>query len=155
MDALLLGVAFFFGLIAQQLRLPPLVGFLISGFVLQAFGQEGGETISTVADLGVTLMLFTIGVKLRLRTLVRPEIWAGTSLHTLFVVQTLGGLCFGVVSVIGEAAGLSLTQALLVGFALSFSSTVFTVKALEESGDRGARFFWPTQLIQTFGNVFE
>lgn len=69
MDALLLGVTFFFGLIAQQLRLPPLVGFLISGFVLQSFGQEGGEAIGKIAELGVTLMLFTIGVKLRLRTL--------------------------------------------------------------------------------------
>ncbi len=138
MDALLLGVAFFFGLIAQQLRLPPLVGFLISGFVLQAFGQEGGEAIGKIAELGVTLMLFTIGVKLRLRTLARPEIWAGTSLHTLFVVIALGGICFGVASVIGETAGLTLQQSVLLGFALSFSSTVFTVKSLEESGDMGA-----------------
>ncbi len=43
MDALLIAVAFFFGLLAQQFRLPPLVGFLISGFVLQAFGQEAGR----------------------------------------------------------------------------------------------------------------
>ena len=83
MDAVLLAVAFFFGLLAQQLRLPPLVGFLVSGFVLQAFGQTGGSALKVIADLGVTLMLFSIGVKLRVRTLARPEIWAGTSLHTL------------------------------------------------------------------------
>ena len=75
MDALLLALAFCFGLIAQQLRLPPLVGFLISGFVLQAMGKNGGPVLDVIANLGVTLILFTIGVKLRLRTLARPEIW--------------------------------------------------------------------------------
>ncbi len=138
MDAILLAVAFFFGLIAQQFKLPPLVGFLVSGFVLQALGQTPGPALPVIADLGVTLMLFSIGVKLRVRTLTRPEIWAGTSLHTVFVVGVfsvalvLGGL------VAGQAAGLPFQTALLLSFALSFSSTVFAVKALEESGDMGA-----------------
>lgn len=39
MDALLLAIVFVFSLIAQQLKLPPLVGFMISGFVLQAMGN--------------------------------------------------------------------------------------------------------------------
>lgn len=86
MDALLLAIAFGFGLLAQQLRLPPLVGFLVSGFVLQAMGKTGGPMLETMANVGVTLMLFSIGVKLRLRTLARPEIWAGTSIHVLFVL---------------------------------------------------------------------
>jgi hypothetical protein len=83
MDAFLGAISFFFGLLAQKFRLPPLVGFLISGFVLQALGKTGGPALFSVANLGVTLMLFGIGVKLRLRTLARPEIWGGTSLHTL------------------------------------------------------------------------
>jgi Sodium/hydrogen exchanger family len=77
MDALLIAVAFFFGLLAKQFGLPPLVGFLISGFVLHALEQHGGETLDTISNLGITLMLFTIGLKLRLRGLLRPEIWAG------------------------------------------------------------------------------
>ena len=138
MDALLIAVAFFFGLLAQQFRLPPLVGFLISGFVLQAFGQKGGETLVLMADLGVTLMLFTIGVKLRIRTLGRPEIWAGTSLHTLSIVAIFALALLGVGTLAGSAAGLSWQTALLLAFALSFSSTVFAVKSLDESGDMGA-----------------
>lgn len=138
MDAILIAVAFFFGLIAQQFRLPPLVGFLISGFVLQAFGQRGGETLDGIADLGVTLMLFTIGVKLRVRTLARPEIWAGTSLHTLFVVGAFTAALLGAGTMVGTAAGFSWQTALLLAFALSFSSTVFAVKSLGESGDMGA-----------------
>jgi len=95
MDALLIAVAFFFGLIAQQFGLPPMVGFLISGFVLHAFGQRGGETLETISDLGVTLMLFTIGLKLRLRGLLRPEIWAGTSLHIAGTSAAFGLIFLG------------------------------------------------------------
>ncbi|MEM1222111.1 MAG: cation:proton antiporter family protein [Verrucomicrobiota bacterium] len=138
MDALLLAIAFFFGLLAQQLRLPPLVGFLISGFVLQAFGKTGGAALEAIANLGVTLMLFSIGVKLRVRTLARPEIWGGTSLHTLTVLLIFIPALIGVSALLGTSAGLDLKTALLVAFALSFSSTVFAVKSLNESGDMGA-----------------
>lgn len=138
MDALLLAIAFFFGLLAQQFRLPPLVGFLISGFVLQAFGKTGGAALDSIANLGVTLMLFSIGVKLRLRTLARPEIWAGTSLHTISILLVFTPALVGVSALLGHTAGLDWTTALLVAFALSFSSTVFAVKSLSESGDMGA-----------------
>ncbi|WP_221031661.1 cation:proton antiporter family protein [Actomonas aquatica] len=138
MDALLLAVAFFFGLLAQQFRLPPLVGFLISGFVLQALGKTGGAALDAIANLGVTLMLFSIGVKLRLRTLARPEIWAGTSLHTLIVLLLFTPALVGVGALLGHAAGMDWNTALLVAFALSFSSTVFAVKSLNDSGDMGA-----------------
>lgn len=138
MDAILLAVAFAFGLLAQQLRLPPLVGFLVSGFVLQAFGQKPGEALPVIADLGVTLMLFSIGVKLRLRNLARPEIWAGTTLHTTTVLLVFTPILFGVGALVGEAAGMGWQKALLLAFAFSFSSTVFAVKSLNESGDMGA-----------------
>jgi predicted Kef-type K+ transport protein len=78
MDALFLAIAVFFGLLAQQVGLPPLVGFPLSGFVLHALGLGGSETLENLSNLNVTLMLFAIGLKLRLRGLLRPEIWAGT-----------------------------------------------------------------------------
>ena len=138
MDALLLAIAFFFGLLAQQFRLPPLVGFLVSGFVLQAFGKTGGPILEDIANLGVTLMLFSIGVKLRLRTLARPEIWVGTSLHTSSVLLVFAPMVLGVTVLFSSAAGMDWSTALLLAFALSFSSTVFAVKSLDESGDMGA-----------------
>jgi len=140
MDAVLIAVAFFFGLLAQKLRLPPMVGFLLAGFILKALGKEGGETLSTMADLGVMLMLFSIGIKLRVRTLARPEIWAGTTVHTLLIVGIFSTILVGTVGVLTMAARLDWATALLIAFALSFSSTVFAVKSLEESGDMGAMF---------------
>lgn len=138
MDAFLIAIAFLFGLVAQQLRLPPLVGFLVAGFVLQAFGKEGGETLRTVADLGVTLLLFSIGLKLRIRNLMRPEIWAGTTLHAGFVVLLFGPILYGAALLFGPESGIGWETAFLLAFALSFSSTVFAVKALSENGDLGA-----------------
>jgi len=81
MDVLLIAIAFLFGLVASQFRLPPLVGFLVAGFILQTLGKQGGDTLRSVSDLGVTLLLFSIGLKLRVRSLMRPEIWGTTSLH--------------------------------------------------------------------------
>ncbi|WP_411827211.1 cation:proton antiporter [Luteolibacter sp. AS25] len=138
MDAILLAVAFAFGLLAQQLRLPPLVGFLVSGFVLQAFGQKAGAALPIIADLGVTLMLFSIGVKLRIRTLARPEIWAGTSLHTLTTLLVFTPVLVGVSLLVSGATDLTWQTALLLAFAFSFSSTVFAVKSLDDSGDMGS-----------------
>ena len=75
MDPIALGVAFALGFAARKLGLPPLVGFLAAGFALHAVGIEPGKDIDRIADLGVQLLLFSIGLKLRLRTLGRPEIW--------------------------------------------------------------------------------
>ncbi|MEO0511048.1 MAG: cation:proton antiporter family protein [Verrucomicrobiota bacterium] len=138
MDALLVAIAFAFGLVAQQMKLPPLVGFLVSGFVLQAMGKTGGPMLDTMASVGVTLMLFSIGVKLRLRTLARPEIWGGTSIHVLLVLLIFTPAIVGLGAIAGQALGLEWKTALLIAFALSFSSTVFAVKSLNESGDMGA-----------------
>lgn len=139
MDGLLIAIAFFFGLIAQQTRLPPLVGFLIAGFVLSALGMTGGVALDFLADLGVTLMLFSIGLKLRVRSLLRPEIWAGTSAHTILVI-VLFSLGFMGLAVLGipRFTDLSYHTAALIAFALSFSSTVFAVKSLEENGEMGS-----------------
>jgi len=138
MDALLIAIAFVFGLIAQQFRLPPMVGFLIAGFVLKATGQEGGEGLATIADLGVTLLLFIIGLKLRVRTLGRPEIWAGTSLHALAVLLLFGPIIFLTAWLLTSVGGVDWETAWLLAFAFSFSSTVFTIKTLTENGDMGS-----------------
>lgn len=77
MDIVLICVAFIAGFIAQRCNLPPLVGFLLAGFGLNAFGFESNTAIQHLADLGVTLLLFTIGLKLDIKVLLSKEIWAG------------------------------------------------------------------------------
>ncbi len=136
MEPLWIAVAFFCGFVMRHFRMPPLIGFLAAGFVLNALGVQGGPTLDYIADLGVTLLLFSIGLKLDLRTLLRPEVWAGTSLHMLLSLGVFSGL-FMLFAALGLPyfTGMELGSALVLGFALSFSSTVFAVKVLEQRGD--------------------
>ncbi len=139
MDPLVIFLAFGCGYLASRIGLPPLVGYLVAGFALSTQGYTSGPTIQNLADIGVTILLFTIGLKLKLRSLLRPEVWAGASLHMLIIVGLFTAGFMGL-----SAAGLSMFSELdiktaaLVAFALSFSSTVFAVKILEESGRTSA-----------------
>ncbi len=136
-DAIWISVAFVLGMLAKRINLPPLIGFLAGGFILNFTGiTEGGMALHVVADLGVMLLLFTIGLKLNVRSLISKEILVTTSLHMILSVLLLGS----VVTLISWAGlygttSLSLEAALLIGFALSFSSTVFAVKVLEDKGE--------------------
>jgi len=139
MDPLLISVAFILGFLVRQVGLPPLVGFLAAGFVLNGLGFEGGETLQVFADLGVTLLLFSIGLKLDLKSLAKPEVWAGASIHMAATVVVFGLGIFGLaLAGLPFFADLNFPLAILVAFALSFSSTVFAVKILEEKGEMGA-----------------
>jgi predicted Kef-type K+ transport protein len=136
MDLSFIIAAFGLGFVAAWLRLPPLVGYLAAGFVLHAFGYEVTEGIELVAEFGVLLLLFGIGLKLKLTTLARPEVWGGGTIH--LVASTLGiGALMVLLGTVGLplAADLDLGQAALVGFAFSFSSTVYAVKALEDRNE--------------------
>jgi len=139
LDPLIIFLAFGGGYVVSRLGLPPLVGYLLAGFALSTQGYTATPTIKELADLGVTILLFTIGLKLRLRSLFRPEVWAGASLHMLITVGLFtAGLTALSLAGFSFFTGLSLTKAVLIAFALSFSSTVFAVKILEESGRAGS-----------------
>lgn len=135
-DIIAIGTAFLFGLGARLIGLPPLVGYLIAGFVLFGAGMEVTPTLREFADIGVTLLLFSIGLKLRVGNLLMPQVWAVASLHMVAAVVVLVALIMGLGWVgVPVLAGLDAPQAALIAFALSFSSTVFAVKVLEEKGE--------------------
>ena len=122
-----------FGLLVSYISLPPMIGYLIAGFILSAMGIHSGETLTAAADIGVTLLLFSIGLKLNLKDLLRTEIWATSVLHMLLTIIFASTIIFAIsFSGLQQFAGLSLLQSALIAFALSFSSTVFAVKVLDE-----------------------
>ena len=140
MSAVLITVAFLAGMAVRRIGLPPMVGFLLAGFLMRGAGFESPDDIEEVADFGVTLLLFTIGLKLKVKSLARPEVWAGTTIH--MAVTT--GVLAGVVLALGAFdlplfRELDLRTALVVAFALSFSSTVFAAKAFEERAELATR----------------
>ena len=135
MDPVWLLCAFGFGYLVKQIGLPPLVGFLTAGFVLKFFGVEQSELINGIANFGVILLLFTIGLKLELKQLLKPQIWLTSSLHMAITIVLLSLLIWsGVTFGLAAFTDLTIEQILLISFALSFSSTIFAVKILEETG---------------------
>ena len=131
MDVLWVGIAFAAGFAAQAVRIPTIVGYLIAGLVLSVVGvPDNSEVIILIGDLGVALLLFTIGLHLRLKSILQPEVFGVGSLHLIVSAVVFGG--------IGLAAGWSFTTAATVGVALGFSSTVLTAKSLEARGEINA-----------------
>jgi predicted Kef-type K+ transport protein len=138
-ELLWIGVAFALGFIAKRFHQPPLLGFLAAGFVLELLGFRPDAALEELADVGVLLLLFTIGLKLDVASVVRPMVWAVTLLHLVVSVVLVGATMLGLAA-IGLYPGVDFEAAALLGFALSFSSTVFVVKLLEERDDSAALY---------------
>lgn len=139
-DPLWIAIAFGCGLLVKMIGLPPLIGFLVAGFVLHAAGAESGRFLKEIADLGITLLLFSIGLKLKISTLTKPEVWGVATIHLALVT----GLMALLVLLLGQFdlplfAEVDSMTALLIGFALAFSSTVFAIKVLEALGASASR----------------
>lgn len=134
-DPLWIAIAFLCGFALTQIGLPPLIGFLFAGFVLHALDADGGEFLGAMADLGITLLLFSIGLKLKLSELAKPQVWGVASLHMMISTLVIAA-SLSLFALLGIAlfTQLTLQTALLVGFVLSFSSTVFAIKILDEMG---------------------
>lgn len=140
--ALMIGLAFVLGYLVRQIGLPPLVGFLAAGFLLRGVWDVGyTEGLGQIADLGVTLMLFTIGLKLKPRDLAQTPVWLGSTLHLVLTVALFLPLLMA-----GGAVGIPLLDSLswssgaIVAFALAFSSTVFAVVMSQSKGEMNADY---------------
>jgi predicted Kef-type K+ transport protein len=134
-DLLWIAPALIAGIAAARVGLPPMVGYLLCGFVLNFSGVYSHDRLTSIGDLGVTLLLFTIGLKLDLRSLLRPVIWAGTTLHTVIVIAVIGTLLYWMsLAGIQAFAGIDIGTAMLIGFALSL------VKTLEDKGEYQSKY---------------
>lgn len=128
----LLSAAVVGGGLMARLGQSPLLGYLLAGV---AFGALGGDLvrsrgdIEAIAELGVTLLLFGLGLEFswkRLRALGAPALLGG-------VVQVVG--TGAVVAVIGVVFGMKLTHAVALGAMLSLSSTAGVLRVLMDRSE--------------------
>ena len=129
-EALWISFAFGLGLLVKGVGLAPLVGYLAAGFLLSGISATTDATIEAtgvlehIAHLGVLLLLFTVGLKLKLRSLISREVIGGSLLH-------FGITCALFTPAIFLLMALEWQTAFLLAIALSFSSTVLVAKVLE------------------------
>ena len=137
--------------VARRLGLGSVLGYLVAGVIVgpHALGLVGRgdqhETVMHIAESGVVVMLFLIGLELHL-----PALWRMRgALFGLGGAQVVGtGLALGVA---GMVAGIGVTPSLVTGFILSLSSTAIVLQSLREKGlhsTAGGRHAFATLLFQ-------
>jgi predicted Kef-type K+ transport protein len=131
MEILWLVLAYALGMCVQALRLPPLIGYLLAGIFLSVSGIDV-ETyvIHEIGHLGVLLLLFTVGLHLRLKNIVQPEVFGAGGLHLFISALVFSGIAF--------VFGYEPVSSIIIGVLLGFSSTVLAAKALEARGELGS-----------------
>lgn len=119
------------GLAAKRLGLSPLVGYLLAGIAVGPHtpGFVGDEHIaSQLAEIGVMLMMFAVGLHFHLADLMRVKGIAITGAVGQSLVATAA--CIGLTM----AMGWPLSQAIVLGIAVSVASTVVLLRSLEDHG---------------------
>lgn len=127
MEFVWIGAAYFSGLIVAALKLPTLVGYLVAGYALHYAQVPPLAHLDRLAETGIQLLLFTVGLKLKLGSLVRREVLSIGGLH-LLLTALVSAMFF-------LWMDKQITGGLLLGASLAFSSTVFAIKVLEDSGE--------------------
>lgn len=130
MDIIWVGVAFLFGFIVSRMQLPPLVGYLAAGLALAGWGYEPGAMLKEISHLGVIFLLFTVGLHIRIKNIVRIEILGVGLTHLLISTAVFTPVCL--------FFGFDLQAAVIISITLGFSSTVLTAKNLERRNEIGA-----------------
>lgn len=127
MELIWISTAYMAGLVASRLTFPPLVGYLVAGYALHGVGIAVLPDLHHLAEIGIQLLLFSVGLKLKPRSLLRREVISVGGLH-LLLMALISALVF---LLLDE----HMTGGLVLGLSLAFSSTVFAIKVLEDNGE--------------------
>ena len=124
-----LGLAFVMGLVAQRLRLPPIIGYLVTGIIIGPFtpGFVADQALAAeLAEIGVILLMFGVGLHFSLKDLLSVRAIAIPGAIGQIAAATLLGM------VLAWAMGWSVGAGLVFGLSLSVASTVVLLRALQE-----------------------
>ena len=135
MDPLVLLLAFVAGLAFRRANMPPLLGFLLAGFVGNALGWSSLEALAPLADAGILLLLFTIGLKLDPNDLAPRYVWGSALLHIVVVVPLSAAVLYACAALYAPLSFAHPLGPWTLAFALSFSSTVLAIKLFEDRGE--------------------
>ncbi|MFP6740406.1 MAG: cation:proton antiporter [Alphaproteobacteria bacterium] len=130
--ALVVGIALMCGLALARLKQPAIVGYILAGVVLGPSGLglvEDRAQISLLAELGVLMLLFLIGMELSLRAF--KTVWRIALLGTGLQI----GGALAAMLLFSLVLDWPLELAMLLGFVVALSSTAVAIKMLDDIGE--------------------
>lgn len=122
-------IAVLLGFVFMRLRQPPIVGYILAGFLLGPTGLgviHQSHAVELLAEMGVLLLLFLIGMEISIRAFIlvlKPAVLVAAGQISIALLFT---------TAFGLALGWSDERILLLGFVIAVSSTAVTLKVLEE-----------------------
>lgn len=116
----------------KRLRLPAITGFLFTGIIIGPYGfglVSGTEEIKIMAEIGVILLMFTIGIEFSISKLIKMknELFFSGGLQVLFTIIISGTIFYFV--------GQTITHSIFLGMLISLSSTVIVMKLLVDNNE--------------------
>lgn len=130
--AVAIAVAALLGLGFMRLKQPPLVGFILAGLLLGPTGMgviSTSENVALLAEMGVVVLLFFIGMELSVKAFVR-------SINQAVLVA--GGqlvASMALAALLAFMLDASVSETIILGFIIALSSTVVAMKMLDEMGE--------------------
>ena len=129
---IIFAIALVVGMIFNRIKVPPLVAFILTGVIVGPYGLSiirGQDQVASLAELGIILLLFTIGLEFSFKDLwkIRVIAIAGGALQV--------GLSFAFFCGLALLMGLPTGEAILMGFLFSLSSTAIVLKILHQNGE--------------------
>ncbi len=130
--AFIMAVAVVFGFVLVRLRQPPIVGYILTGVVLGPTGLglvENTGSIALLAELGVIMLLFLVGMELSVR------VFAKVAGLAAIVAAGQVAVSLAVTTVLGALFGWETSAVIVLAFIVAISSTAIAMQMLEEIGE--------------------
>ncbi len=128
--ALVLGVAAITTVLSQRLRLPPVFGYLVAGVLIGPTDffplVANVDTVRTLSELGVILLMFSLGLGFTLQKIAKLASTAG------LIAAVEVGLCISLGYLVGQALGWTRFESLFAGAIVAISSTMIIAKVFED-----------------------
>jgi len=127
-----IGIATIVNVYLKKLDIPTVIGYILTGFVIAQifdFGEDSKATLSHLAEFGIVFLMFTIGLEFSITQMrnMRREVFVYGALQVI-----LSGLLFTFLTY--TFFDITVKNAIVIGMALSLSSTAIVLKVLNESG---------------------
>ncbi len=136
--------------VCHRLRIPVVVGLLITGMITGPYGLKligAASAVANIADMGVVLLLFTIGIEMSLRHMLKIK-------RTVFFGGPLQIVVTGlVVALISHWLGFAWPVAIYIGMIASHTSTAITVRSYQEVGQTDSPHAHAVLTISIFQDI--